>query len=224
MDYQQLNRVPVYNKSGDKPCQIQRRSVWKMKTTTAQELLQKSLREGEKVLWASGTKKFPLLAKDASAQILAKWIGTVAVATIILYFYFKNGEGSLGTVAAIILVAAALVISPVLEQYNLMRQRYWITNQRAILMTANRTFYYLELREINDFQMVRNKGGMDCLVLGETIFEDIKRQMRWRSCHPKTEGQSSSEQIRAEGLIFFGVENAGAAEALLSQRYTGAAA
>jgi len=76
----------------------------------------------------------------------------------------------------------------------------------AILMTRDRTFYYMELSEIDDFQLLRDRAAGDCLVLGGCLFEEVDRQLRWRACHPKTDSQSGSRRGTAQGLVFFSVE------------------
>jgi len=194
-----------------------------MKKVSSDEVLQNQLRKGEQVLWKSGTKPFALLAKDASTQILSKWIGTCVVIPVILALYIRSGNVSWKMAGVLVLIGLALIVSPILEQRNLMRQMYYITDRRAILITANQTVYTKELAELDDFQLLRSPGGADCLVLGSEIYEDLKWQLRWRACHPKTPSQSSGQDATANGMIFYNVENAEAAAALLSKQMSRAA-
>ena len=53
------------------------------------------------------------------------------------------------------------------------------------------------------------------MVLGSCIFEDVNRQLRWRSCHPKADMQGNGKADEAQGLVFFGVSNGESAAALL---------
>lgn len=73
-------------------------------------------------------------------------------------------------------------------------------------MTRDQTFYCMELPEIDDFQLLRDRAAGDCLVLGGCLFEEVDRQLRWRACHPKTDSQSGSRRGTAQGLVFFSVE------------------
>ena len=92
------------------------------------------------------TKPFPLLERDAKVLILAKWIGSVTVSAIILALYMSNNpDWSLKVVGVILLIAALLVISPFMEKRSIMGQEYWITDQRAVLLSRDRTFYSIEL-------------------------------------------------------------------------------
>ena len=84
-------------------------------------------------------------------------------------------------------------------------------------MTRDRSFYSMELSQIDDFRLVKGKGSWDCLVLGSCIFEDVNRQLRWRSCHPKADMQGNGKADEAQGLVFFGVSNGESAAALLRQ-------
>ena len=183
---------------------------------TVEQVFEGYLRQGEQVRWQSGTKDFSLLEKGERWKIIGKWIGTVAAAAAILALYTGQGrEWSIKTVAAILVIAVLLLLSPVIERRSLLGQRYWITDQRAILMTRDQTFYCMELPEIDDFQLLRDRAAGDCLVLGGCLFEEVDRQLRWRACHPKTDIQNDSQRGLAQGLAFFSVENgAGAAECL----------
>lgn len=183
---------------------------------TVEKALEDYLREGEQVRWQSGTKEFPLLEKGETWKIVGKWIGTVAVAIAILALYTGRESGwDVKAVALILLIAVLMIASPVLERRSLLGQRYWITDQRAILMTRDRTFYYMELPEIDDFKLLQDRTTGDCLTLGGCLFEEIDRQLRWRACHPKTDTQSDGKRGAAQGLVFFSVEDGkGAADCL----------
>lgn len=175
---------------------------------TAEQALKGYLRQGEQVRWQSGTRSFSLLEKGERWKIIGKWIGTVAATAVLLALYTGQGrEWSVKAVAVILLVAVLLLLSPMIERYSLLGQRYWITDQRAILMTRDQTFYYMELSEIDDFRLLRDRTAGDCLVLGGCLFEEVDRQLRWRACHPKTDSQSDGRRGEAQGLAFFSVED-----------------
>lgn len=194
------------------------------KTEAAGNRLREFLRDNEHVLWSSETGRFPLLAQDADIQILGKWTGTCVVTLVVLWLYMGGGGTNAGVIGPIILIAAALLVSPVLEYRRLLRQQYWITDQRAILLSANQTFYYLELSETTEFRVIHSKGGIDCLALGREALGEPGCQMRWRACHPMFRYQTSGKAVKAEGMIFFAAKYIQAAESLLAQRTAGTAA
>ena len=188
-----------------------------------EKALKDCLREHEEVCWQGVSVEFPLLDGANTRSILLKWILTIAVAGGILIPYLSNREEiSMGFIGLLALVVVLILVSPVIERWSLQQQRYWITNQRAILMTRDKSIYYMELGEIDEFKLLTDMAAGQCLVLGGCLFPEIRRQLRWRACHPKTDMQSTS-QGGATGMVFYSVSNADAAAALL-EKSTGKAA
>lgn len=188
-----------------------------MEKRSAEKTLQGILRDGEQVLWSGKTEAFPLLADDAKVQILSKWIGTVAAAVVLLALYIGNAGDGKGLIVGVLVVAVLLVASPFMEQRSVLRQSYWITDQRVILISGDQTVYFMELEGIDGFRTVTGKTAYGSLVLGSCIFEDIRRQMRWRACHPKMDSQSSKTSGAAMGLVLFNLKYCRGAEELLRQ-------
>ena len=177
-----------------------------------EERLKTYLRPGEQVRWQGRPAPFSLLEAEAKKQILLKWGLTVALGGGLLAVYLSRTEApSMGFIGLVLLVAAVILISPVAERRNLMGEQYWITNQRAILMTRDKTFFYMELSDIDDLQVVGGTTKGKSLVLGRCLFEEAKKLLRWRACHPKVDVQSHDETDRALGMIFYGVQGAEAA-------------
>jgi len=204
---------------------MEKESVKMDKKQSAEQALRGFLRDGERVCWQGKTESFPLLENDAKWRILAKWIGTAVVTSAILLMYTGNNqERSVKVVGLVLLVAAVLVLSPITERQSVLQQHYWITDQRVILMAKDRSLYYMELSEIDDFKTVKGKTAHDCLVLGSCLFGEIDRQLRWRACHPKTDMQGGGDADQAMGLVLFNVSNAEGAAAHLRQRMSGARA
>ena len=190
-----------------------------MSKTPVEQALSAYLYEGEQIRWQGETGQFPLLEQDAKKQILGKWIGTVVVAAAILGLYIgNNADWSVKAVGVVLLIAVLVLLSPIWERRSVLAQRYWITDRRAILMKGDRSFYYMELGAIDDFQVVQGKTRGDSLVLGSTLFDEVNRQLRWRACHPKTDAQSDDGKgDRAQGLVFFNIGDAAGAAALLQR-------
>ena len=114
-----------------------------------EERLKTYLRPGEQVRWQGRPAPFSLLEAEAKKQILLKWGLTVALGGGLLAVYLSRTEApSMGFIGLVLLVAAVILISPVAERRNLMGEQYWITNQRAILMTRDKTFFYMVYHSI----------------------------------------------------------------------------
>lgn len=190
-----------------------------MNKKSAEQVLHAYLRNGERVIWQGKTDPFSLLENDAKWLILGKWIGTVVVTLAILTMYVGNNKAwSVKAVGVILLIAVLMVVSPIIERNSIMGQNYWITDQRAILMTRDQTLYCMELSEIDDFQVVKGKTAQDSLVMGSCLFGEVNRQLRWRACHPKTDVQRDGKADQAQGLVFYNVKNGEGAAAQLQER------
>ena len=123
----------------------------------------------------------------------------------------------------VVLLAAVLILSPIVERSNLMQNRYWITNQRAILMSRDGSFYYMDLADIDTYEVIRGKSDQDCLALGSEIQEDAKKYVRWRSCHPKEDMTGAKERDHVKGLMFYNIANIADAVAQLKKSESSAA-
>ena len=194
-----------------------------MEKQAVDKTLDKTLRDGEQVLWSGKTEAFPLLTGDARVQILGRWIGTAVVAVVLLALYIANGGNDKGLIVGVLGVAALLLVSPFVERRNVLRQSYCITDQRVILISGDQTVYFMELDGIDGFRTVTGKTEYGSLVLGSCIFEDIRRQLRWRACHPKMDSQGGKTSGTAMGLVLFNLKDCRGAEELL-RRYVEEAA
>ena len=170
--------------------------------------LSRYLRKGEQVRWQGKTGAFQLLERDVKGLIVGKWIGTVAAFSAILLLYIRNVPAwNAGIVGVILMAGCLLLLAPVLEWNSLLGQKYWITDQRAILMTKDRVFCSMELGDIDVFRIVRRQGGQDCLLLGSGILDEAEGQLRWYACHPKGEQRRGEETGQPVGMVFYGVTN-----------------
>lgn len=177
------------------------------------------LRENERVCWQGKPMNFPLLEKGTKASILAKWIVTVIVSVGLLLAYFTfNEKHSMGFVGIVVVVALLALISPILEKNNIVKQQYWITNQRVILQDRDKSFFYMELEDIDDYRVIQDLTDQECLILGSCLFEEINKQLRWRTCHPLVEMEHEGDGDHAAGMILYGIGNTQTAENLLKQR------
>lgn len=175
------------------------------------------LREGEKIRWQGRTGHFPLLEQDVRRLIVGKWIGTVGggAAVMLLYLHEAPAENPV-IVAGIFLSVFLLLLSPILEWMGLLGQRYWITDQRAILLTKEHAVCAMELQDIDHFYVVQRESGWNCLVLGSGPFDEAQAQLRWYGCHPKSLLHRGEAEGRPVGMVFYGVENADGALVCLS--------
>lgn len=185
----------------------------------AEQVLNKHLREDEVVQWEGVTAPFALLEKDAKNKILSTWIGAVVVGAAFLAIYLRgNGDASgVKTIIVVAAIVAAICLMSIYQRRALLKQMYWITNQRAILMTGDKAVFSMELEYLDGYQILSGKTPHGTLVLGSKLFEEGDKQMRWRGCHPLMDNTGASGSSAAEGLLFFNVENLKEAEPYLEQ-------
>nr|WP_326186002.1 hypothetical protein [uncultured Oscillibacter sp.] len=172
-----------------------------MDETRSERGLRAYLEEDEQVLWQGATGAFPLLARDAGALILIKWAWAAAVSAAIVALYFRDSAAVNPLLAALGLMAA-----PVAERYCLLR----LTDRRAVLMTHDGVFYSMALADARVCRVVQG----DCLVLGRSLQEERRGQLRWVSCHPQAEQREGCPADQVKGLVFYRVDDAAGAQRL----------
>ena len=175
------------------------------------EELRKNLRTGEKVLWESAPKQFGLLEGKLKSKILGEWMVAVALAVWLLYLEKDNPAFGVGVKLLVAVVVAAIIISSIMEYLSLKHQKYYLTDQRAIVLTGDSTFYYMDLDKIDDFEDIRDVASDGCIAMGSAILPEVRKQLRWRACHPKTDLQEDNGNGEALGMVFYlpsGIERA----------------
>ena len=171
---------------------------------------------GEKILWQSETGKFGLMSGVHGRKVLTKWIVTIVVMLAVIVAYFAAvPQVKNSVVVMLLIVTALLLVSPVMEWSNLKGQRYILTNQRAILVRADRKIFTMPLSAIDDAQIVQLAPDETCLLLGSKMMAEPEKQYRFRAAHPLG---ATEETGNVEGLLFYGIQNADQALHLVSQR------
>lgn len=180
------------------------------------EELKEYLWDGEIVRWSGRSAPFPLLSRRERGKILVRWGITLVCISTLLGIYSTGSDAFSGKFTALVTLVAALVIAmPWLERWSVMGMKYFVTDRRAILLTRDKSVYYMELDEVDDVKRVCLQPEADALVMGSAIFKDADRQPRFRACNPKTDPQGAQGQDRAAGLVFYGLRDAEFVETLL---------
>lgn len=165
--------------------------------------LRRHLRKGETVLWQSQPKAFPLLEGRMRTRILVEWFLAVAAAVWFFYMERSNPNFGLGVKVLVALVAAAVILSPVVERYSLKKQQYFLTDQRAVLVGGDRAFYYIDFDQIDRWEVVEDVAQGECIAMGGVILEEVRKQLRWQSCHPKIDLQEARSDGEVLGMVFY---------------------
>lgn len=184
-----------------------------------EEIVKNKLRNGEKILWKSGPKKFPLLEKGTRFIILRLWVITVALVSCLVGGYVTQNENWNPELAIGIIVLGLLVISsPIIERVRVSKERYFMTNQRVFLVMSAKTVYEMELSAIDAVKVVDDLTEHTCIAMGSGLFESMRKEMRWRACHPLMGVQDTEHRGRVDGIVFYDVEDAAGAMAILNKR------
>ena len=176
--------------------------------------LNEYLREGESIRWQGQPVNFPLMDNGSKMQILRKWALTVIIAAGALIAHMQSQmPPRMGLVAVVVACALVIALTPVAEKSSLMKNRSWITNQRLIHMTKDGVFYYMDLADVDRYEIVTDLSDQETLVLGSAIFDDAKKYVRWRANHPMEDPDSAKSRDHVDGMIFYNVGSTAAAAA-----------
>ena len=180
--------------------------------------VEKYLHKGEEIFWSSQPEKFSLMEKSSKPSVLLNWCATTAVTVLFLCYYFLvlcSGTFSPVFVGMVLMTAAVIMYIPVRKQRNLQGARYYITNQRAMLVTKDASYYCLDLKDLDSVQDVQDRAGKTCLVLGSGLEKSLKKGVDWRSRNVELSTRTEGPWDYVTSLLFFRAEDTdGALEAL----------
>ena len=179
-----------------------------------EKFVQDSLQEGETILWSGQTEKFSLTGGQDGKKVLRKMLISAVVVGGLMAVYVTRVESVKGNLLAIMgVVLAVLLLAPIMEWSGLQKQRYWLTNQRAIMVKGSLAAFSLPLKNLDDYTIISMENGGDCLVLGSKVVAEGSKQLRWRAAHPLEDSQSAGKIIN--GMVFYNIKNASSAVSIL---------
>lgn len=184
------------------------------------QALEGALAAGEEVLWESETQPFKLLDGNEGRKTLLQWVIGTACCVGFAAFRFTQGELTPVTCAVLLVIYAALMLSPLASHRQLLGQRYFLTNERAILIKRDGAVYSMRLAGDTAAKLFPVKPGA-AIAIGAAVIEEGDKQLRWRSLHA-LENPGQFDGCNASGLVFYNVARAESAVKLLSEK-TGAA-
>lgn len=180
----------------------------------------KYLHQGEEIRWTGRPDTFSLLGKSAKPSVLLNWCVTGTLTVLFLAWYFLilcSGTFSPVFVGLVLAVAAVIMYAPVRKHRNLQGSHYYITNERAMVVTRDESHYCLELKDVDRVCRIQDTDGRTGLLLGSSLEPSLKRGVDWRSRTVKPAVRSEGPWDYAESLLFFRVADVdGAMDALHS--------
>ena len=184
----------------------------------AAESVQAVLQPNEKICWEGKAKPFKLMENDTKKTLLLQWVGGLLGIAVVVGMYFGGGQN--GKMSFVMIISALLVImmaAPFAELRKVQKYRYFLTNQRVISVSGNGTIHSMELKYVDDVQVLKGYTAGDCLVLGSAMMRDLHKKLRWLSCHPRT-NLIDLENGMGMGMVFYSIQNADEAKACLEAR------
>ena len=183
--------------------------------------LESTLAAGEQVLWEGETQPFKLLDGKEGRRTLLQWIiGTVCCGGFAA-FRFAQGELTLTTGIVLLVIYAALMLSPIVSYRQLFGQRYFLTDGRAILIKGDGMVYSMKLAGDTAAKLFPVRPGA-AVAIGQAVVEEGDKQLRWRSLHV-LENPGQFDGCNASGLVFYNVARAESAIKLLAEKAEAAA-
>lgn len=185
------------------------------------QALEGTLAAGEQVLWEGGTQPFKLLDGKEGLKTLLQWIiGTVCCVGFAA-FRLAQGELTPAVCAVLLAIYAVLLLGPIVSYRQLLGQRYFLTNGRAILIKGDGAVYSMRLAKDTAAKLFPVKPGA-AVAIGPAVVEEGDKQLRWRSLHA-LENPGQFDGCNASGLVFYNVAHAESAIKLLSEQAEAAA-
>ena len=183
------------------------------------EQLREYLRKDETVYWESKVKPFAALDGKYKTKFLGKFLVTFLIAAGIGGGHIVSGANiKVGVLVLLACLVIAVALMPVMERARLMKARYWITDQRIIMMGSDKLFRSMEIEDIDTFKVMADENADSCLVLGSSVFQDTEKNMRWRAGNPKMPEGAGSSKDHALGMILYNAENVGEAVEVLKKQ------
>ncbi|WP_346704315.1 hypothetical protein [uncultured Agathobaculum sp.] len=184
-----------------------------------ENIVKSNLRKSETILWQGAPEPFPLIEQGNRLSVLRLWAITVVFAAgMIAAYCTQNDAWEMRFVVGIVVIALLVISAPFIERARVQKQRFFLTNERAFLVMDSKKVYAMELSAIDEVQVVEDVANHACIAMGSCIFEYMRKEMRWRACHPKINMQDSEHRGQVDGMVFYDVADIKGAMEILEQR------
>lgn len=182
-------------------------------------IVKNELRKDETILWQGAPEPFPLIERGNRLSVLRLWIITVVFSVSMIAAYCtQNIAWEMRFVIGIVVVALLVMSAPFIERVRVQKQKFYLTNERAFLVMGPRTMYTMELSAIDKVQVVEDVANHACIAMGSCLFERMRKEMRWRACHPQMNTQDTEQRRLVDGMVFYDVADVKGAMEILEQR------
>jgi len=181
--------------------------------------LERYLREEERVRWEGRPGEFELFEGTYKTKFMIRCLIALAVAVGVVAVQLSRGpDPQLALTVVILFMIAIVALAPLGEKSKLMKCRYWITEQRIILLGSDEALHYMELNEVDVVKTVTDGAGRKCLVIGTPVLRDAKKNARWRAAMPKAVDETGGSKEHSAGMILYNLPDNNEVMALLKKQ------
>lgn len=185
-----------------------------------ENVVKSQLRQNETILWKGEPEPFPLIERGNRLSVLRLWVITVVFAVgMIAAYCTQNVAWEMRFVVGIVVVALLVISAPFIERMRVQKEEFYLTNERAFLVMGPKTVYAMELSAIDEVQVVDDVANHACIAMGSCLFERMRKEMRWRACHPQMNTQDAEQRRLVDGMVFYDVADVKGAMTILEQRH-----
>ena len=176
-------------------------------TMKAEKLVEKALRAGEEIGWRGERVPFKLIEKDSRKGFIKRAIGGGIGSAVMLASCLINGDGKWGFPLLIVALLLLMIFAPLFEANSLREYHYYLTNQRAFIITDDWTVHAMDLQYVDQAEVFDGAPIGDSLVLGSAMLKESKKQqLRWLAAHPRV--VPVKQENKGAGMVFYSVRNA----------------
>lgn len=166
------------------------------------------LAKDEKVLWESETVPFSIVEGGEGREVVFLWVLCLLWPVFAIALSAFDNHMSVAVTIMLSLLTVWLSLSPVAIYRQIVRQRYLLTNERAILVKPRGQNYSVPLDRIKGFYTLettqtREEGAL-ILRTRDCVFDT--RQLRERSVHPEMVADDSGN-LETNELVFYHANN-----------------
>ena len=166
--------------------------------------LQENLSSDEKILWESGTQAFALFSGKEGRMVLLRWVICAVGAAALAAAYATHGASRSGAFYIVLLLALAVIIgAPILTHRQLLAQRYYVTDRRAVILRPDGSIRAMERAAVDDCRLYSLDCGGVALAVGGELAPEGDKQLRWRAAHP-----IEASDYAVHGMVFYRPERA----------------
>lgn len=159
------------------------------------------LEEGERLLWKGEPKPFHITEGAEGHEVTFVWLVCLIWLVLLSLYSVYHGLKLLLLIFFIGLICW-MALSPLAIYFRILRQQYFITDRRALVVESGGNSFFMDLSEIDRYRICTGEAGGATLVMGDELLAENGKQLRYRALHPlKSKGDNG--ELYTSGIVFY---------------------